>query len=574
MSNCQKIIFLVSILFGVIRLEGQPGTLEIHPDSIGEYWEMPLSGWALWTKDFPTNIGVKEIATQPFELLEDSVIYIDRKNTGTWFQFGINNLSQKDSLYLFLTFDRYVHKAKLYYKESGKWKNLLAGMHTRYEELAFEKNAWALPMFLSPESSAYYFLYLHKETTKTDSISSIQLVTPALEAKNRAVINTLEFGIRSFNSFLLGAILIFAVFTLAYFAGKKDKAYLYYSLYLFCIFIFYFKNFEAENRSLLTFSLFARWHTNIETLANYASFIFYILFIRHFLNIREADIKLDRLLIYTVWFFVAILPVDLMVQLTLGTYSSIRLLEMIYLPFFLFSFYILWSLWRKRLSPYSKFVIIGTLLLLMGILSFRAAQVLGIRYEDIAWGTMRIFFFQSGDFYWYHTKLGLLMEIVCFMIGLAWKTRQERLEMIQLAIRLKSVESIKRPPRLLVKTAVGPDPQGKPNSHEDNFLVKADAIIEEKYTYDTFLPSQLAAELHISYSHCAHVIKKKTGLSISLYIQKFRLQKAKELLLSTDLPIKQIAYQSGFNSPSYFSRLFKDVFGVSPSEFRNNKDLQ
>ena len=64
-------------------------------------------------------------------------------------------------------------------------------------------------------------------------------------------------------------------------------------------------------------------------------------------------------------------------------------------------------------------------------------------------------------------------------------------------------------------------------------------------------------------------LKALTGQTPSLFIRSVRLQKAMQLLKTTDLNISEIAYEVGFNDPAYFSRTFHEVFGAPPSGFRN-----
>jgi transcriptional regulator GlxA family with amidase domain len=64
------------------------------------------------------------------------------------------------------------------------------------------------------------------------------------------------------------------------------------------------------------------------------------------------------------------------------------------------------------------------------------------------------------------------------------------------------------------------------------------------------------------------MFKKHTGVSPGQYHLHLRLMRAKELLLATDMSIKQVAYETGFESIHYFSRLYKSKMGVPPSEAR------
>ena len=80
---------------------------------------------------------------------------------------------------------------------------------------------------------------------------------------------------------------------------------------------------------------------------------------------------------------------------------------------------------------------------------------------------------------------------------------------------------------------------------------------------------QVAEDLGVSYSNFRKLFKEYTGLSPATYRQDLRLQRAKELLSTTDLSIKEIAYRLNFESPDYFSAKFKIKTGRRPSELRN-----
>lgn len=79
---------------------------------------------------------------------------------------------------------------------------------------------------------------------------------------------------------------------------------------------------------------------------------------------------------------------------------------------------------------------------------------------------------------------------------------------------------------------------------------------------------EIAAELGSSYSNFRKLFKEYTGMSPALYQQDLRLQRAKELLSTTDMSIKEIAYRLNFDSPDYFSSKFKVKIGCKPSEYR------
>lgn len=96
---------------------------------------------------------------------------------------------------------------------------------------------------------------------------------------------------------------------------------------------------------------------------------------------------------------------------------------------------------------------------------------------------------------------------------------------------------------------------------------RAKMLIYEKYQTEINMQA-IANEVCMSYSYFRHLFKKHTGLSPNQYLQELRIQKSKELLVSTDLPCQEIAYRIGYDNPVYFSVLFKKMTHLSPTEYR------
>lgn len=81
---------------------------------------------------------------------------------------------------------------------------------------------------------------------------------------------------------------------------------------------------------------------------------------------------------------------------------------------------------------------------------------------------------------------------------------------------------------------------------------------------------ELAKSLHTSRSQLHRKIKALTGKSTTNYINTIRLEKAKEILETTDLHISEIAYEVNFEDLAYFSKAFKKKYTYSPSQYREN----
>jgi ABC-type sugar transport system ATPase subunit len=99
-------------------------------------------------------------------------------------------------------------------------------------------------------------------------------------------------------------------------------------------------------------------------------------------------------------------------------------------------------------------------------------------------------------------------------------------------------------------------------------IYKARRWIEERACADDVDLHGIAESLFMSYDNFRRRFKAQIGLSPNRYIQKMKVEKAKELLLFTDLEVKEIAEQVGFADPYYFSRVFKEWEKKSPLRFR------
>jgi AraC-like DNA-binding protein len=79
---------------------------------------------------------------------------------------------------------------------------------------------------------------------------------------------------------------------------------------------------------------------------------------------------------------------------------------------------------------------------------------------------------------------------------------------------------------------------------------------------------ELSSACNMSVTHLCRYFKKVTGQTITEYIKRYRIDRAKELLVEDEKSITWIAYEVGFESHSYFDRIFHDVTKLTPQEFR------
>ena len=107
-------------------------------------------------------------------------------------------------------------------------------------------------------------------------------------------------------------------------------------------------------------------------------------------------------------------------------------------------------------------------------------------------------------------------------------------------------------------------PSSKPNK-EDAFIQHLKEIFDKKMTDTQFDLDALSQALHLSRSQLGRKVKALTGQSPAIFLRSLRLQKARHLLLTSSLSVKEVAYDVGFSDPSYFSKSYSEQFGESPS---------
>ena len=103
---------------------------------------------------------------------------------------------------------------------------------------------------------------------------------------------------------------------------------------------------------------------------------------------------------------------------------------------------------------------------------------------------------------------------------------------------------------------------------EKVFLERLNACIEAHLGDPEYDVPKLSRDMAMSRVQLHRKLKSLGEPPPSLFIRAYRLSRAKIMLKSSDDTVAQIAYQTGFNDPAYFSNCFKETFGASPSEWR------
>ena len=107
-----------------------------------------------------------------------------------------------------------------------------------------------------------------------------------------------------------------------------------------------------------------------------------------------------------------------------------------------------------------------------------------------------------------------------------------------------------------------------PEEREQNKLVQDAILYLNEHLTAPVKMTELAQTLHVSQQYLARLFKTETGLSPVKYLNRLRIEHAKELMRKSSMNITEAALSSGFDNLYYFSRLFKQLEGMTPSVYR------
>ncbi|KKK39763.1 chemotaxis protein CheY [Mesobacillus campisalis] len=94
----------------------------------------------------------------------------------------------------------------------------------------------------------------------------------------------------------------------------------------------------------------------------------------------------------------------------------------------------------------------------------------------------------------------------------------------------------------------------------------------DQHLNDELTLKDVAAQVHLNPSYFSVLFKEQVELNFSEYVTRRRIQRAKELIVSTRMPISEIAEEVGYKTSKYFIKIFKEIEGMTPSAYR--KDSQ
>lgn len=114
---------------------------------------------------------------------------------------------------------------------------------------------------------------------------------------------------------------------------------------------------------------------------------------------------------------------------------------------------------------------------------------------------------------------------------------------------------------------------GEESVDDSGIIQKIRNLVEKEYMHDVSL-SYVAEKVNLAPAYVSYVFKKETGKTLIKYITEIKMEKAKLLLEEGTMRVGEIARACGYENQSYFNRAFKNYYGLTPKQFRENGERQ
>ena len=164
----------------------------------------------------------------------------------------------------------------------------------------------------------------------------------------------------------------------------------------------------------------------------------------------------------------------------------------------------------------------------------------------------------------------LLLTMVLFFLYHRSKVSAQRERMVNNLWKMEVPEEVKasESPEPAPSESPAPAPSEAEEAPEPLFIVRFKDVVEARLSDSELSVDDLAAAMNLSRVQLYRKVKAISGSSPIELLRTARLNRGYQLLLQTNKTISEIAYEIGFTAPSYFTRCFKNEFGISPSDLQ------
>lgn len=147
-------------------------------------------------------------------------------------------------------------------------------------------------------------------------------------------------------------------------------------------------------------------------------------------------------------------------------------------------------------------------------------------------------------------------------LGMIEEENLEQQQLLEQVMRAKTTEEL-----LTVGRSITARLSIRPDESTHLTVKRAQGLVQEFYQTGITL-EEIAEKIKVTPEYLSTRFHKETGTTFSNYIKNYRITKAKELLISTNLKLYEIAEKAGYADSKYFSRVFRETTGMLPADYR------
>lgn len=222
----------------------------------------------------------------------------------------------------------------------------------------------------------------------------------------------------------------------------------------------------------------------------------------------------------------------------------------------------------RLVSTYTRSVIHFSPTWLQELLSVLGLPNLLDPFQKLNNFLLRTGYDESGEFV--DGKIERIVSLLSYSDKLRQQTGQKN-EIVEAEVKIELVQLLLKIYKMSQKDLAQVTSKKTEKEHHAEAIASwIDAHYAEKISLD-----RMASELNLSKYYASHVFKEVTGFTVMEYVMGCRLNQVKYLLeMEPNQTLTEVSRASGFESVSHFSRFFKDKVGITPSQYRKNKQNQ
>lgn len=369
----------------------------------------------------------------------------------------------------------------------------------------------------------------------------------------------------TFNTFFFTLLLFCAFVALGQWRLSRDAAIPWYIGYLAATFLHYGRQFWIDVSGRPGVPALPDPPLEWDTPLSYAAFACYFLFVREMMAIWHTAPRLSKVLVALGRFLGLMSAGHLAVQAAFGHASAETVHQVFQVVLFPVLLWLTWNTLRNARLFYQKLILAGTAALVLGFLCVVLQRRLSGDYMPLP-DMLCCFPTRWGHLCLYHLKVGVALDVFCFSWAIALRQKKLLLEAIPVPM------SAGVQPSAISLTELSGDPEDHATAEttkDDTLLGELDALLAQHFHCAEFRIGDMAAGVNTSPGNLNRRIKKATGLTTEQYLLRYRLERAKEMLLAGGMSVTEVMEAAGFSDSAHFSRAFKKCYGINPSALLN-----